>query len=159
MNNKNQAIEEMAKKVDMAQEKYVNFCKPKKDCYRCDYNKVKDFCSCSSYFIAEALYNAGYRKVDESEKMNKQLQEIAKLKQDNQYLSFIVKMHKYCVTPSHCQNQGETRKETAREILQEVSHDLEVWERECNLKDDKGFQNLKKFIIYGIAEKFGVEVE
>lgn len=75
----------------------------------------------------------------------KALAENEQLKKDNADLSVIVKAHKLCVTPTHCQNQDEIRKETAKEIFD----DLVEWV----IKKDLTIDDIASF-----AKSFGIGV-
>lgn len=75
---------------------------------------------------------------------------INRLKAENERLkdlSAIVKAHKYCVTPEHCPNQDEIRKETAKDILQDWYNDVVH-----GIGEDGEY--IKEY-----AKKYGVEVE
>jgi len=88
----NKQIEEMAKIIDKAQKWHDIHCENTRQCEICEYHKGQ--VHCSSNYIAEDLFNAGYRNVHDFAKWH--AEEQLKLSEN-------------------------VSKETAREILQEVS--------------------------------------
>lgn len=68
------------------------------------------------------------------------------LRKDNADLSAIVKANKLCVTPKHCPNQDEIRKETAKEIFDYINQSGVI-----NVAPD----TIKMYF----KEHFGIEVE
>ena len=160
-------IEEMAKIIYKAKIDLAEYCKSYAVCMaNCKYHG-KD---CNGYAIAEALYNAGYRKVDETAKMKfyKEAYEQGKFDANAEIAvgeKVVVDKREYedlklyndKLSQGIYYGNGEqfsyriinTRKETAREILQLVKM------YEACTEGWNYFGWLRK----DIAEKYGVEVE
>ena len=193
MNNKEKQIEEMAK--TMLELPIIFSCKISVNCLQCNYFKQ---IGCQTKLVAEALYNAGYRKVNDDEVvlsisdveefrkdqaevkfLKKQIQEETRKETaravvtlayqlSNQCLDFYefqnklfdlikemygTEVEKQAIVPAYKKYEGRIneRKETAREILQELYEEADRYVNET--------VELNTFQIKELAEKYGVEVE
>ncbi len=117
MKTKQEQIEEMRKEIENGFRKA--------DCRKAYTNEPYPYFETQKTAIAEALYNAGYRKVVSGRDGFVEL-----LNEETKELSIIEK----------------TRKETAKEILQEWA-------------DDNSSMGLDNTFVKNIAKKYGVEVE
>lgn len=147
----NKAIEEMARILSQADENSYAHCARTKSCKECKYNIGKF--PCTQNCRAEALYNAGYRKVNDDE-----WEKFYSLEEADYWKSRVEEI-------------GDVAsKETAREILQEVrkvceeqadrfSHlcktKKEVMEETCRYEGVLAVKNR----LGKVAEKYGVEVK
>ena len=144
-----------------------------------------DFCECINedkdcnigHHIAKALYNAGYRKVDETAKMKfyKEAYEQGKFDANAEIAvgeKVVMSKEEYERQSKRYRNLEinyedvfnelqQTRKETAREILQKVIDFMEAWTNDQYLPDEivENIEALEKNIKIGFKEEFGVEVE
>ncbi len=141
-----QQIEEMAKKIYKSAK--ICDCRLCQDCEYHKKGKVGKY-SCQCIAIAEELINQGYRKIDEGavvltkEEYESLKNESADIAKDYQ------EMAKFY--DEKCEELDQARKETAKEILQEL-YDA------C--KDDTYGQVVVDFsALESLAKQYGVEVE
>ena len=171
MNDKNKAIEEMAKTL----------CKLKRKCEDCKFENL-----CIHRECAKELYNAGYRKVDEIEKMKfyREAYEQGKFDANAEIAvgeKVVVSRAEYEALQSDLINTEmnlqhitkeyeQTRKETARKILQVVNQlckeQVDRFSHLCKTKKEAREETCRyegvlavKNRLGKIAEKYGVEVE
>lgn len=119
------------------------------ECSKCDFKQGM----CDAYRHAEALYNAGYRKIPENAVvLTKEEYEDLKVAADNYdpfwFCSFggCEGARKGCKDDCEMSIVVHERKKTVKEILQEWA-------------DDNSSMGLDNTFVKNIAEKYGVEVE
>lgn len=143
------AIEEMAKIIDQAQKqgyqrifeetrKFVQ--ENHRYSSKNDYDKAHR--QTIDEIIAEALYNAGYTRKIKDDEFVLSISEVEEFRKDQAEVKFLKK-----------QIQEETRKETAREILQELQNRARKEKEEIDI-GAVFFEDIEE-----LAEKYGVEVE
>lgn len=119
------------------------------ECSKCDFKQGM----CNAYRHAEALYNAGYRKISENVVvLTKEEYEDLKVAADNYdpfwFCSFggCEGARKGCKDDCEMSIFVQERKKTAKEILQEWA-------------DDNSSMGLDNTFVNNIAKRYGIEVE
>lgn len=173
MTEREKQIEEMDKII------YQNACEVIRVCGTCNYGEKKNgFTDCVSPKIAEALYNAGYRQLDDVRLMEMQLKNgevdmkfgsgyfqtfiwsvIQTFKQNGAKNFFAIECgddcgERYALTiqkingKTPVEELNNVRKQTAKDLLQELAH---IMNAKC---DDINSDDL-----HNLAKKYGVEIE
>ena len=124
-----------------------------KECAKCNFKKGQ----CNAYRHAEALYNAGYRKIFTSDLANDITKERNEIKDIMKLLDKCVSLNPMCKSEvasvlygNNYRKAEEVRKETAEKILNELidsSNKITFFDCRMALGLDK------------LAEQYGVEVE
>lgn len=137
--NKDEMIIDMAEVITQASDKCLDTA-----CEDCKYYRADDdYYRCKSVFEAEALYNAGYRKIADDE--------IVLNKEDYDKLCHLAYF-----------GYEDVKQETAREILHDIefygvrSLNDKVWGNHFKLTD---YTMLDLKMKYGIAKEKGIEFE
>lgn len=131
-------IEEMAEEIKYAEGSVENWHCRDTNCEKCEYK------NCKYSAIAEDLYDEGYRKIPED--------------------SVVLTKEEIQIRDYECYNLGyevgkkETRKETAREILNIIDTEIEKGIEYC--KDDyRGLLTARVLIQLFCREQYGVDIE
>lgn len=153
------------------------------ECYSCQFSgKTNNRVSCTDYLSAEALYNAGYRKVDAGQKIiceNEYDKFMGKRESYKRVLKLqaneIERLYQIKLDLEHQLTQkglteyvgadvikAETRKETAKEIFGEIYKLLNSIKKQ-DYEDSLPYYcaDVEEFDdkLYILAKQFGVEVE